>query len=87
MSAAVMTIQHRTWNGARALLAALAVAVAVLISLLVITNNDGGASSSPTRSVTPVGGRQAIRSASRCRCAFAPACSTGSPIPTRRSRR
>lgn len=54
MSAAVMTIQRRTWNGARAMLAALAVAVAVLISLLIITNNDSGASSSPTRSGIPV---------------------------------
>ncbi|HMK10503.1 MAG TPA: hypothetical protein VK461_02920 [Acidimicrobiales bacterium] len=54
MSAAVMTIQRRTWNGARAMLAALVIAVAVLISLLILTNNDSGASSSPTRSVVPV---------------------------------
>lgn len=55
MSAAVMTIPRRTWNGARALVVTLAIAVAVLVSLLIITNNDGsGASSSPTRSVTPV---------------------------------
>ena len=49
MSAAVMTIPRRTWNGARVLVAALAIAVAVLVSLLIITNNDSGASSSPTR--------------------------------------
>jgi L-cystine uptake protein TcyP (sodium:dicarboxylate symporter family) len=53
MSAAVMTIQRRTWNGARAVLVALVIAVAVLVSLLLIMNNDSSASS-PTRSVTPV---------------------------------
>jgi hypothetical protein len=36
------------------LVAALAIAVAVLVSLLIITNNDSGASSSPTRSLSPV---------------------------------
>lgn len=55
MSAAVMTIPRRTWNGARALVVALVIAVAVLVSLLIITNDDSGASSSPTRSVNPVG--------------------------------
>jgi len=53
MSAAVMTIQRRTWNGARAMLAALVIAVAVLVSLLILTNNDSSASS-PIRSVVPV---------------------------------
>ena len=49
MSASVMTIQRRTWNGARVLLAALAIAVVVLVSLLIITNNDSGSASTPTR--------------------------------------
>jgi len=53
MSAAVMTIQRRTWNRTRAVLAALVIAVAVLVSLLIITNKDSSASS-PTRSVAPV---------------------------------
>jgi len=59
MSAAVMTIQRRTWNGARAALAALVIAVAVLVSLLIVTNNGGSSSSTPTSSVSPVGQSQA----------------------------
>ncbi len=51
MSAAVMTIQRSTWNGARVALAALVIAVAVLVSLLIITNNDSSSASTPTRSV------------------------------------
>ena len=35
MSAAVMTIQRRTWNGTRAALAALVIAVAILAALLI----------------------------------------------------
>ena len=53
MSAAVMTIQRRTWNGARAVLVALVVAVAILASILIFRDNTSSASS-PTRSVTPV---------------------------------
>ena len=51
MSASVMTIQRSTWNGARVALAALVIAVAVLVSLLIITNNDSSSASTPTRSV------------------------------------
>ena len=74
MSAAVMTIPRRTWNGARALLAALAIAVAVLISLLVITNNDSGASSSPTRGVTPVGQSHVAHDSPDIACGTGHAC-------------
>ena len=51
MSAAVMTIQRRTWNGARAVLVALVIAVAILAALLIA--NLGNDSSSSTRSVVP----------------------------------
>ena len=51
MSAAVMTIQRSTWNGARVALAALVIAVVVLVSLLIITNNDSSSASTPTRGV------------------------------------
>ena len=55
------------------MLAALAVAVAVLISLLIITNNDSGASSSPTRSGIPVAQAHVSHDAADI------ACGTGHP--------
>ena len=51
MSAAVMTIQRRTWNGTRAALAALVIAVAILAALLIA--NVGNDSSASTRTVVP----------------------------------
>jgi hypothetical protein len=51
MSAAVMTIPRRTWNGARAALVALVIAVAILAALLIA--NVGNDSSASTRSVVP----------------------------------
>jgi len=51
MSAAVMTIPRRTWNGARAALVALVIAVAILAALLIA--NVGNDSSASTRNVVP----------------------------------
>ncbi len=74
MSAAVMTIQRRTWNGARAALAALVIAVAVLVSLLFITNNGSSASSTPTRSVAPVGQSHVSHDAADIACGVGHPC-------------
>jgi hypothetical protein len=68
-----MTIPRRTWNGARAVLVALVIAVAVLASLLIF-RDTGSSASSPTRSVAPISQSHASQRSADIACGVGHPC-------------